>query len=137
MTGIPPLLPVVRDVRPPLSHTQQGLWFLQRLDPESVAYRLVRGRRFRGDLAVDALRRALATIVRRHEVLRTAFPADSGVPYQEVRSDATCELAIEDGGDPCRAIAEEVRRPFDVGAGPLVRARLIRVAPDDHVLIAA
>ncbi|HEX6038685.1 non-ribosomal peptide synthetase, partial [Longimicrobium sp.] len=100
--------------------------------------------RLRGDLDRDALVRALDGIVARHEALRTTFAEVDGVPEQRVapaegsgfrlvehdlegRADAEAELG--------RVMVEEVRAPFDLQEGPLVRGRLVRMGADDHVLL--
>ncbi|HEX7241707.1 MAG TPA: amino acid adenylation domain-containing protein, partial [Longimicrobiaceae bacterium] len=84
-TQAPPLVPVPRDGTLPLSFAQQRLWFLDRMEPGSAAYNVPAALRVRGDLDVEALRRALEEVVRRHEALRTVFPSTGGEPVQVVR----------------------------------------------------
>ncbi|MBI3847817.1 MAG: amino acid adenylation domain-containing protein, partial [Planctomycetes bacterium] len=123
----------------PLSWAQQRLWFLSQLEPESAAYNLAGAVRLRGDLDVDALERAIAEVVRRHEALRTTFATDDGSPVQWVHAGFAPRLAIVDvAGAPSDAnawIAEESRRPFDLEAGPLVRTSLLRLSEREHVLV--
>ena len=85
------------------------------------------------------MERALGEIVRRHEVLRTTFELRDGEPVQVVSPEASVELELVDvGGDEGRVAevsARAVAEPFDLESGPLLRARLVRVADDDHVLL--
>jgi amino acid adenylation domain-containing protein/FkbM family methyltransferase len=128
----------------PLSFAQERLWFLERLKPGSAFYNVAWALRLRGELDAAALERALGAVVRRHDVLRTAFPEVGGAPVQVVAPFRGLALAAEEvaGGDgPAREaelgrrMAAEAQRPFDLAAGPLLRARLLRVDARDHVLL--
>ncbi|HEX6910323.1 MAG TPA: amino acid adenylation domain-containing protein, partial [Longimicrobium sp.] len=141
---VTPLVPVDRHRPLPLSFAQQRLWFVQQLDPANVAYNMVGLTRLDGDLDADALRRALHALVQRHEVLRTVFVMDGGQPVQRVIDDLPIALETDDlsGLDASAREAEtdriargEQARPFDLAAGPLVRARLVRLAADRHLLV--
>ncbi|MET0395834.1 MAG: condensation domain-containing protein, partial [Longimicrobiaceae bacterium] len=130
----------------PVSFAQQRLWFIDRLEPGSTAYTIPMALRLRGAVDLPVLERTLDEIVRRHESLRTVFGEEGGEPVQVVRAAAPAPLPVADlaglpAGAPeaeaLRLAAEEVRRPFDLGAGPLLRIRLLRLAPDEHVLILA
>jgi amino acid adenylation domain-containing protein/non-ribosomal peptide synthase protein (TIGR01720 family) len=145
--GVPPAPPLERrppGTEAPLSFAQQRLWFLDRLLPGSPAYHLPSAVRLRGRLEVAALAAALGAIARRHEALRTRFPAVDGEPVQRVDDPAPVPLPVIDlttlpaaGREAAaRALARaEARRPFDLAAGPLFRARLLRLAADDHVAL--
>ena len=139
--------PLVRrepgDAPPPLSFAQQRLWFLHELDPRSASYNLPAVLRIRGPLDAGALGRALDGIVRRHEVLRTAFLPVAGQPAQVVRPFAPLPLPMIDlsalsGGareGAARALVrDEVRRPFDLAAGETLRATLLRLGEGEHRL---
>jgi hypothetical protein len=81
---------------PPLSFAQQRLWFLQQLDPSSTAYNIHFGVRLTGRLDVAALEHTLGEIVRRHEVLRTAFPSVDGTPVQLIAAEQAQRIEVVD-----------------------------------------
>ncbi|WP_410667634.1 non-ribosomal peptide synthase/polyketide synthase [Amycolatopsis sp. cmx-4-68] len=127
-------IPVVpRDGALPLSFAQQRLWFLDEFEPGGTEYISPTALRLRGELDVDALRRALDTLVARHESLRTTFEAVDGRGVQFVHEPHRVELPVEEFDE--ETMAQEARRPFDLRTGPLLRARLFRRAADDHVLL--
>ncbi|GII31097.1 non-ribosomal peptide synthetase/MFS transporter [Planotetraspora mira] len=127
---------------PPLSFAQERLWFMEQYTPGSRAYIIPVARRFRHELDAERLREALRQVVERHETLRTRFPATAdGAPALEVVPSGSPELAVEltlaevDDEEAARALVDELQaRPFDLAAGPPIRALLVRLAPDDHVL---
>ncbi|HVR99984.1 MAG TPA: amino acid adenylation domain-containing protein, partial [Thermoanaerobaculia bacterium] len=122
----------------PLSFSQQRLWFLDRLTPGSPAYNLFSAVRLRGALRVEALRRALNEIVRRHEVLRVRFEAVGDQPVQVVAPALEIALPLVDLGEVAEVEAlalEEARRPFDLARVPLLRAILLRRRTTEHVLL--
>jgi amino acid adenylation domain-containing protein len=136
--------PIPRGEDAPLSYAQQGLWLLHRLFPDSAAYHMPSGRRLRGPLDAEALRRAFEDVAGRHEILRTAFPAPDGAPRQHVLAPARWALAADDlsgldEADRRRALDriahDEATRPFDLAVGPVLRTRLVRLAPADHVVL--
>jgi amino acid adenylation domain-containing protein/non-ribosomal peptide synthase protein (TIGR01720 family) len=140
----PALVPVCRERGLPLSFAQQRLWFLDRWAPESVAYNLSLAVRLDGDLHVAALAAALHTVVCRHEALRTTFTDDGGEPRQVVAPEPAVPLPVLDLGalpsdgrlGTARRLSEQASgRPFDLKHGPLLRTTLLRLAPDDHVLL--
>ena len=145
---LPPLVPGPRPARLPLSFPQERVWFLDRLAPGNVAYNVQAEFRLRGPLVPAALARALSEVVRRHEVLRTRFPAaedgEIGRPVQIVEAPWEVPLPLWDLTGLSVAIREraaaglvaaEVRRPFALDRLPLVRWRLLRLAADEHVLL--
>jgi amino acid adenylation domain-containing protein len=142
----PPLRPVPRDGESPLSPGQERLWFLQRLDPRSSAYNLASSFRLLGRLDPAALARCLAELARRHEPLRTSFPERDGRPLQVIApASPRVDLPLVDlGGLPAEARAAEARRlttdaarrPFDLSRAPLLRTLLVRLAPEEHALLA-
>ncbi|MFI5544936.1 condensation domain-containing protein [Streptomyces sp. NPDC051815] len=131
-----------RPERPPLSFAQQRLWFMQEIDPGTTLYNVPTVLRLRGDLDRGRLGRALAALVARHEVLRTTYRTESGVPHQAVGApedlvlpytDLTAAAAPED--EAARIAAEEGAHVFDLAAGPPLRAHLLRTAEDAHLLV--
>ncbi|MFF3868148.1 MupA/Atu3671 family FMN-dependent luciferase-like monooxygenase [Micromonospora sp. NPDC001898] len=121
----------------PLSYPQQRLWFLDQLSPDNPVYNIPLGYRIRGPLDVNALRRALTTVVRRHEALRTVFRAVDGQPRQVVLPPTETPLTVHDVADPAEAAAlagAEARTRFDLVDGPVLRATLLRLGPEDHQL---
>ena len=127
-----------------LSFGQERLWLLDRLDPGKAVYNIPRAFRIRGRLDVEALGRALETIQERHEVLRSAFPAVDGNPVQVVGPARTPSLPVVDLGafaqadrdaEALRVAEEEAGRPFDLAVGPMMRATLLRLAEEEHVLL--
>ena len=124
----------------PLSFTQQRLWFLDQLDPLNPLYNVTSAIRLQGRLRPDVLEESLNEIVRRHEALRTRFAMAHGEPVQIVEPWRKVTLAISPEQDrpeeEARRLArEEARLPFDLSTAPLLRARLIRIAEDDYVLV--
>ena len=128
----------------PLSFAQERMWFLHQLDPASPAYNMAFVRRVRGPLDAAALRAALGRVVARHEALRATVRATDAGPVHAIRPPAPVPLPVDDLGAlptherEARAdalCAQEAERPFDLARGPLLRARLLRLAPDDHLLL--
>ncbi|MFI6481779.1 amino acid adenylation domain-containing protein [Nonomuraea sp. NPDC050663] len=119
--------------RPPLTYAQRGLWLLDRLHPGSPQYNVPFAVRLRGPLDVEAMREALAGVVAAHETLRTVFPTHQGEPYQEVLPELAVGLALVEGAPE---LADGwAAEPFDLERGPLIRARLLRLGHDDHLLV--
>jgi amino acid adenylation domain-containing protein len=140
----PPIVAAPRDGELALSFSQQRLWFLDQLEPESPFYNNPISLRLAGRLDATALERALNALVARHESLRTTFASCDGRPVQVIASEGAITLVAEDmthlpaaerEAGAKRLAAEEARRPFDLAQGPLLRARLLRLAEDDHVLL--
>ncbi len=137
--GQPPLVRVDRAAALPLSFAQERLWFLAHLDDSGSTYNIPLALRMRGALDVAALEQSVREIVRRHESLRTTFAmtADGDAPVQVI-SEARFDLSLIDLTDVAPAAQdEEVRRVgaaeaqqrFDLTAGPLLRATLLRLGP--------
>jgi len=141
---LPPVEPVERTGAPPLSFAQERLWFIERLQPGTSVYNIPLPLRLRGPLDVAALEGALGAVVRRHEALRTTFREVDGAPVQVVAPWDGFALPVDDLSaldEDAREAAlrrhaqEDAARPFDLVAGPLVRARLLRLGDDDHALL--
>ena len=140
---LPDILPANRDEDVPLSFAQQRLWFLALMEGANTAYNIPIGLRLRGQLHVEALQRALARIVARHETLRSRFaqqgdqalvlivPAEDMLPLQvqDLRRHPQPQQALD------ALIHGEASAPFDLERGPLLRGRLVVMADDHHVLL--
>jgi amino acid adenylation domain-containing protein len=141
---IPPLAPVSREQELPLSFAQQRLWFLDQLEPGSTVYNIPVAVRFSGRLNVEALEWSLQELVRRHESLRTTFHSPDGQPVQVIeliRSfclplvELNALVPVQREAEAQRLTVQEAKRPFDLAAGPLLRAALVRLNEDEHVLL--
>jgi hypothetical protein len=124
----------------PLSFGQRRLWIAEQVAPGSLAYTTPVLLRWRGEMRVEVLRSCLDAVVERHEVLRTTFVTELGVPTQLVGEFRGADVQVVDcRGDGAagvdRAIREELERPFDLARGPLFRARVIVEADDAGVLL--
>jgi amino acid adenylation domain-containing protein len=136
----PPLRPVPRHGPLPLSFAQERMWFLYQLDPGSPVFNIAGGARFAGTLALPIWSATLAALVRRHEALRTTFLTEAGRPMQVIApgraAPAPAPLEVDLRRLPPERRAAELirvgealgRRPFDLAAGPLLRAAVVRVA---------
>jgi amino acid adenylation domain-containing protein len=128
----------------PLSFGQQRLWFLEQLLPDHSAAHIPVTVYLTGSLNVEVLQQSIGEILRRHEVLRYAFPAEDGTPIQIVAPISDYRLpvidlsALSEGdrqGEEMRLAAEEAHRPFDMARGGLVRTRLLKLSDTRHLLL--
>jgi len=139
-----PLVRVPRNGALPLSFAQQRLWVIDQFDTGNPMYNVVRTLRIGGALNLAVLERALNEIVRRHESQRTIFESRNGEPVQTILPELRVPIEQEDFSaltlDAAEArakecLTEESSRRFDLAKAPLLRAKCVRLAPDDHVLI--
>src|SRR4051794_9730557 len=140
-----PLLPILpRPPRLPLSFAQERLWFLHQLGMLGSAYNNPTIVRLQGVLQVQALRQSFATLIERHEALRTRFCTVDGNPAQIIDSRIAFELRrIDLSGCASeeiesarkRAIESQILEDFDLERGPLLRVSLLRLAADDHIVV--
>ncbi|WP_255481709.1 non-ribosomal peptide synthetase, partial [Rhodanobacter sp. ANJX3] len=141
--ALPAIRPVSRDGRLPLSFAQQRLWFLAQIEDVSATYHVSTVLRLRGALDAVALKHSLDTLFARHESLRTVFVSNEGAPYAKlidasrgVSMQHHSLVGIADGDAALRQLAnEEVLLPFDLARGPLIRARLVAMGHNEHVLL--
>ncbi|MDH3604074.1 MAG: condensation domain-containing protein, partial [Candidatus Tectomicrobia bacterium] len=140
----PPIRAVARDGDVPLSFAQQRLWFLDRMIGPSAAYNFSGALQLHGSLDVAALEQALNEIVRRHEILRTAFPSVNGEPVQRIESSSTLPLLVVDlqelanperEAELNRLASHEMAQPFDLAQGPLLRVTLYQLGEREQVLL--
>ena len=135
---------VKRDGASLLSFAQQRLWFLNQLEPGSAVYNIPDAVRLHGALDEKALANALNEIVRRHEVLRTVYPESQGQPLQQLTPPRPVKFESVDlkrvaecvrEAQAERLAAEEVVKPFDLAHDQMLRALLIHLSNDDHILL--
>lgn len=128
----------------PVSYSQQRLWFLQQLEPESYLYHIPLVTRFVGVLNVPILEQTIQAVIQRHEVLRTGFIQVSGTPYQKIQNTMNFALPVLDlSAMPLEKRQERVRefasnewrRVFDLTQAPLFRATLLKTREREHVLV--
>ncbi|MET0623242.1 MAG: amino acid adenylation domain-containing protein, partial [Pyrinomonadaceae bacterium] len=127
----------------PLSFAQQRLWFVQQMEPESAAYNMPVALRMAGRFDAGAMAAALGEVVRRHEALRTTFEQQGERPVQVIHEPRAFDLPVVDLSTLPEAererrlraaLTEEALRPFDLERGPLLRAGVVRLGEEEHVL---
>jgi amino acid adenylation domain-containing protein len=153
--GGTPLAPLVRAsrerqsgaqsvLRMPLSFAQQRLWFIDQLEPGGATYNIPGAVRLEGMLDLDVLESVINEIIRRHEVLRTRIEVEEGRPAQAIDEWEPRRLEVEDltglpgqeREEEVRKIAkEEARTGFDLGRGPLLRVKILKLGEDEHALL--
>ncbi|WP_164018189.1 non-ribosomal peptide synthetase [Pyxidicoccus trucidator] len=140
---LPALVRASREGSLPLSFAQQRLWFVDQLIPGDAAYNIPAALWLSGALDVESLRRAFEELVRRHEVLRTTFTVTRGVPAQLIHAPSRFELPVvevstesteESRAEALRLCQEDARQPFSLSQGPLLRASLLKLGTEEHVL---
>ncbi|MFK0730752.1 MAG: condensation domain-containing protein, partial [Gloeotrichia echinulata HAB0833] len=126
----------------PLSHGQQGLWFLYQLAPESAAYNVAFTTHIHSDLNVPALQRAFQSLITRHATLRTTFLQNGNKPIQEIK--AYQEVCFEEidastwnQDQLIKKVIEVYQRPFNLETGPVVRVSLFTKSAHYHTLVLA
>ncbi len=139
-----PLKPVPRNKSLPLSFAQERLWFIEQLTPGSPQYNIPGAVRIRGPLDVAALRESFQQIMQRHEVLRTTFHTEEGQARLKIHTELPLIFQVDDlsgtkAEDQHRHVTtilqQEATQGFDLSKGPLFRVRLLRLQPEEHVLV--
>ena len=135
---------VSREGELPLSHSQQRMWFFEQLASGSGAFNIALGVRLKGRLNVTALEQTFGEIMRRHDGLRTVFPAVNDQPVQIIQSPTQFRLPVADLSrlgvaererEASRLAQEETLRRFDLGVGPLVRPTLLSLNAEEHLIV--
>lgn len=142
---VPPVItPISRDRELPLSFSQERMWFIHQLDPQSTAYSVVGAVRLKGKFVLTAMEQSLHELIKRHESLRTNFPAIDGRPIQRIAP--SLELPIKQF-DLCEApageqeawakqiLTTEASQPFDIENDPLLRVGIIKIRETEHILL--
>ncbi|MFI7061273.1 MupA/Atu3671 family FMN-dependent luciferase-like monooxygenase [Kribbella sp. NPDC050124] len=120
-----------------LTPPEKRIWFLEQLDPGANTYHEPKAIELRGPLDQDALRGALQRVVDRHPALRTEYREIDGEPRAFVRSGVRieCELVDAEGNDFQELLRDVRLGELELSTAPLLRARLVRLADDHHVLL--
>ena len=139
-----PLVAVSREQKLPLSYAQQRLWFLDQLEPGSVAYNSPAAVRLSGKLDYEALERTVNEVARRHEILRITFVAVNGEPVQVISPPNRLKLRVTDLSEvpenereatARQLAAAQAQQSFDLSVGPLLRVQVLRLDAEDHVVL--
>lgn len=142
--SIPTIVPVSRDRSIPLSFAQRRLWFLHKVDSNLTAYNMPSTFRIRGGCSISALERALNEIINRHEILRMRIIESDGEPFQKMISPLTLTVPVIDLSqlpaeqselEVHRLSAEDTRQPYKLEQAPLMRAKLLKLGEQEHVLM--
>lgn len=139
----PPLGPACHHGPVPLSYSQERMWLIQSLAPESTAYNVAVGLRFRGPLDVGALSEALNKLCRRHETLRCTVRMVNGQPLQYFEPWEERALTVLDlrdrgenaGTEALEQAGKEASTPFDLARGPVIRTKLFQTDREEHLLM--
>ena len=144
--GLAEIARVSRDEPLPASPAQERLWTLQQAVPDLPFFNILYALRITSPLDATVLERSLNEIVRRHEILRTTIGVAGGRPIQVIAPQLTVPLAVDDlhklptskkETAAHRLIQAELTHCFDLARGPLIRARIVRLAEDEHLLLIA
>jgi amino acid adenylation domain-containing protein len=130
-----PIVPIERNGELPMTFAQESLWAIDQIAPATGAYNIPRALRLKGSLNTEALQQSLDAIVSRHEVLRTVFRSNNGRPYAVIDPKCKIDLVIRELNDLRTEVAQESRQPFNLSTGPLLRATVLRLNEDEHILI--
>ena len=141
---VPPMVPVSRNGPLPLSFAQQRLWFLAQMDPENPLYNAPMAMRMKGIFNVSAFEQALEALVQRHEVLRTRFAVQHDEPIQVIDAAGPIPVPVLDlmafpeserEAEASRILELEAQKPFSLANGPMLRALLVRLGAEEHILL--
>ncbi|MBE8997966.1 amino acid adenylation domain-containing protein [Nostoc sp. LEGE 12447] len=135
-----PIPSIERSEELPLSFAQQRMWFLYQLESQSPFYNEGLQLRVAGVLNVEALQQSINEIIRRHEILRTTFPAVDGKPLQVIFPSLALVMPVLDfqgieESEVQQIVTKEARQPFDLSNGPLLRVTLLRLGSESHILV--
>ncbi|MET0647780.1 MAG: condensation domain-containing protein, partial [Pyrinomonadaceae bacterium] len=135
---------VPRDGALPLSFSQQRMWFFEQLTGGKTSFYIPLGVRLKGPLNEPALEQTFGEIIRRHESLRTTFPAVDNLPAQVIHPPHVFGLPVVDLShlpadvreqQATRLTQEETLRRIDIASGPLLRLTLLRMGTQDHIVV--
>ncbi|TCP66050.1 non-ribosomal peptide synthetase [Baia soyae] len=130
--------------RTPVSFAQKRLWFLDQLYPGSPAYNVTYTMRLQGVFHIEAMRRSIKELVDRHEGLRTIFRKEHDQPFQVIEEKVEFDMPLVDVTDlpneerevrAMQLLAEEMKTPFDLDQGPLIRVIFVKGGEQDHFFL--
>ena len=139
-----PIARTARNGHLPISFSQERLWFLEQLEPDRALHNIPFAIRLEGKLDARALEHSLADIVRRHEPLRTVFKNENGRPLAVIEPADSFALPVTDlsplpsterDAIAQQLVAAEAQLTFDLARSPLLRGQLLRLAPEEHLLL--
>lgn len=126
----------------PASVAQQRFWILDQLEPGNTSLNMPLILRLTGKLDVEILKQTLNDVVARHEVLRTTFSKENGIPVQVIATGRKLDLDLIDlsehpdkENESNRLMVEEAHHPFDLSREPLFKTKLLRLGSEDHILL--
>ena len=128
----------------PLSFAQQRMWVVDQMSPGNTALNISLSYRFDTPVDLAALEKSFNLMVQRHEVLRATFESRNGMPVQVIAPSLEIKIPLTDLTNlppaereslASRLAAEESRQSFDLSTGPLIRARVLKLGEQDHVLL--
>jgi hypothetical protein len=140
----PAIVPVGRERELPLSFSQQRLWFLDQLEPGSPFYNLQTAVALTGSFNFRVFEKSFNEIIRRHEILRTNFVTVEGRAAQVIAARRSLRLPLidlselnedEQDREVQRLGTEDAQQPFDLSSGPLLRMSVLRLTPQEHVVL--
>ncbi len=136
-TPAPPLKPFPAEQRLRLSFAQERLWFLSRYETAESLYNVPVALHLQGRLNKNALQASLKEIVARHEVLRTSFPEADGVPIQKIAPAPDLPIPVIETteSEAPELLQRQARLPFNLATGPVMRATLFQLGPQEHILL--
>ncbi len=132
------------DAPKPLSFSQQRLWFLDQLEPDSPFYNMPVAVRIKGSLDKTILEKSINAIIQRHEILRASFTTIEGRPQVQIADSVALPIgfSVLSNADEQTAlqkaenlVGREAATPFNLDQAPLLRCRLLQIASDDHVFV--
>ncbi|WAN69719.1 amino acid adenylation domain-containing protein [Moorena producens JHB] len=141
---IPEITPRAAESKLALSFAQERLWFLNQLEGESATYNLTSAWLLSGNLSLTCVEQAFNEIVHRHEIIRTRFTTENGVPIQVITVGKPIKIAVEDlqqisqtetTTEVERRALEEAQTPFNLATDSLVRVKILRLGSQSHVLM--
>ncbi|MGD1897766.1 MAG: amino acid adenylation domain-containing protein [Phormidesmis sp.] len=137
---------IARTDRLVLSYAQQRQWLMSQMEPDSTAYNIPIAVQLKGALSIASLRQSLVQVARRHDTLRTVYPAVEGIGQPAIKEAAFIDLDFldlvdlihlsekEQRADVTRYIEQQAQQPFDLAQGPLWRSQLLRLSDRDYIL---